>query len=109
MTPEMISKITECVLTVIALIVSAYVIPWLKTKIKSDKLEQLKIFCEQAVRSAEQMFLPEQSEEKKAYVLQLINEQIEKLGLGLNEAEVNAIIEGIVNYVKHRSDTNAES
>ena len=44
MTPGMITKITECVLTVIALIVSAYVIPWLKTKIKSDKLEQLKVF-----------------------------------------------------------------
>lgn len=103
MTPEMITKITESVLTVVVLLVSAYVIPWLKTKIKSDKLDQLKIFCEQAVRSAEQMFLPEQSEEKKQYVLNLINEQVAKLGLGLDEAEVNAIIEGIVNYVKHRS------
>ena len=103
MTPEMITKITESVLTVVVILVSAYVIPWLKTKIKSDKLDQLKIFCEQAVRSAEQMFLPEQSEEKKQYVLNLINEQVAKLGLGLDEAEVNAIIEGIVNYVKHRS------
>jgi len=104
MTPEMISKITECVLTVIALIVSAYVIPWLKTKIKSDKLEQLKIFCEQAVRSAEQLYSPEEWKLKKQYVLSLVNEKMEKLGLGLNEAEVDAVIEGIVNYVKHNTN-----
>lgn len=101
MTTEMITKITELMITVIVMLVSAYVIPWLKTKIESDKLEKLKVFCEQAVRSAEQLYSSEEWKQKKAYVLSLISEQIEKMGLGLNEAEVDAIIEGIVNYVKH--------
>ena len=100
MTPEMITKVTECVLTVIVLLVSAYLIPWLKTKISEEKLEELEKFCEQAVRAAEQLYTPEEYQLKKAYVLSLINEQIEKLGLGLNDAEIDAIIEGIVNYVK---------
>lgn len=104
MTPEMITKVTECVLTVIVLIVSAYVIPWLKTKISEEKLEELEKFCEQAVRAAEQLYTPEEYKLKKAYVLSLINEQIEKLGIGLNEAEIDAIIEGIVNYVKHNKE-----
>ncbi len=104
MTPEMITKVTECALTVIVLIVSAYVIPWLKTKISEEKLEELEKFCEQAVRAAEQLYTPEEYKLKKAYVLSLINEQIEKLGLGLNEAEIDAIIEGIVNYVKHNKE-----
>lgn len=110
MNPEMITKITELTMTVIIMLVSAYVIPWLKTKIASDKLDQIKVFCEQAVRAAEQIYKPEEWMLKKAYVLALINEQVEKMGLGLNEAEVDAIIEGIVNYVKHnRSEENAES
>lgn len=104
MTPEMITKVTECVLTVIVLLVSAYLIPWLKTKISEEKLEELEKFCEQAVRAAEQLYTPEEYKLKKAYVLSLINEQIEKLGLGLNEAEIDAIIEGIVNYVKHNKE-----
>ena len=104
MTPEMITKVTECVLTVIALLVSAYLIHWLKTKISEEKLEELEKFCEQAVRAAEQLYTPEEYKLKKAYVLSLINEQIEKLGLGLNEAEIDAIIEGIVNYVKHNKE-----
>lgn len=104
MTPEMITKVTECVLTVIVLLVSAYLIPWLKTKISEEKLGELEKFCEQAVRAAEQLYTPEEYKLKKAYVLSLINEQIEKLGLGLNEAEIYAIIEGIVNYVKHNKE-----
>ncbi len=101
MTPEMITKATECLLTLIVLIVSAYVIPWLKSKVKTDKLERLEVFIEQAVRSAEQIYTPDEWKLKKAYVLSLVNEQVTKLGLGLNEAEVDAVIEGIVNYVKH--------
>lgn len=104
MTPEMITKVTECALTVIVLLVSAYLIPWLKTKISEEKLEELEKFCEQAVRAAEQLYTPEEYKLKKAYVLSLINEQIEKLGIGLNEAEIDAIIEGIVNYVKHNKE-----
>lgn len=101
MTPEMITKATECLLTLIVLIVSAYVIPWLKAKVETDKLERLEVFIEQAVRSAEQIYTPDEWKLKKAYVLSLVNEQVTKLGLGLNEAEVDAVIEGIVNYVKH--------
>ena len=100
----MITKITELVLTIIAMLISAYAIPWIKAKIETDKLEKIKIFCEQAVRAAEQIYTPEEYKLKKAYVLSLMNEQIEKLGIGLNEAEIDAIIEGIVNYVKHRSE-----
>ena len=37
MTPDMITKVTECALTVIVLLVSAYLIPWLKTKISEEK------------------------------------------------------------------------
>lgn len=102
MTPEMITRITESVLTIIVLLVSAYLIPWLKTKVNDEKLKELEKFCEQAVRAAEQIYVPQDWKQKKEYVLKLINEKAEKLGLGLNEAEIDAIIEGFVNYVKHR-------
>lgn len=102
MTPEQITQVTEAIVTILVAVVSAYVIPWLKTKINAEKLKQLEQFCEQAVRSAEQIYKVEEYKLKKAYVLTLINEKAEKLGIGLNEAEIDAIIEGIVNYVKHR-------
>ena len=101
MTPEMISKITECMITVIILIVSAYVIPFLKNKIGTDKMQLLQEFAEACVRAAEQIYTKEDWKLKKDYVTRLVTEKATDLGIGLNEAEIDAIIEGIVNYVKH--------
>lgn len=101
MTPEMISKITECTITVIILTVSAYVIPFLKNKIGTDKMQLLQEFAEACVRAAEQIYTKEDWKLKKDYVTRLVTEKATDLGIGLNEAEIDAIIEGIVNYVKH--------
>lgn len=101
MTPEMITKITECTITVILLIVSAYVIPFLKSKIGADKMQLLEQFVEATVRAAEQLYTPEEWKLKKDYVTRLVTDKANDLGIGLNEAELDAVIEGIVNYVKH--------
>jgi len=107
MTPEMISKITECTITVIILIVSAYVIPFLKNKIGTDKMQLLQEFAEACVRAAEQIYTKEDWKLKKDYVTNLVTEKATDLGIGLNEAEIDAVIEGIVNFVKHNK-TNGE-
>ncbi len=107
MTPEMISKITECAITVIILIVSAYVIPFLKNKIGTDKMQLLQEFAEACVRAAEQIYTKEDWKLKKDYVTKLVTEKATDLGIGLNEAEIDAVIEGIVNFVKHNK-TNGE-
>lgn len=107
MTQEMISKITECTITVIILIVSAYVIPFLKNKIGTDKMQLLQEFAEACVRAAEQIYTKEDWKLKKDYVTNLVTEKATDLGIGLNEAEIDAVIEGIVNFVKHNK-TNGE-
>ena len=104
MTPETITKITECAITIILLIVSAYVIPFLKSKIETGKMYLLDDFVEWAIRAAEQLYKPEEWKLKKDYVTHLVSEKANDLGIGLNEAEIDAIIEGIVNYVKHNKE-----
>lgn len=101
MNEQMISKLVELALTVIALIVSAYVIPYLKSKIGADKMQLIQEFVEACVRAAEQIYTKEDWKLKKDYVTKLVTEKATDLGIGLNEAEIDAIIEGIVNYVKH--------
>ena len=101
MSTDLITKIVEAILTIPLALVSAYVIPWLKTKIGQDKMDQLNDFIELAVRAAEQLYTPEEWQQKKAYVLDLAEAKILQLGLGLTEDQLDAIIEGIVNAVKH--------
>lgn len=101
MTPELITKIVEAVLTIILALVSAYLIPWIKNKLGDDRYRELVEFCEICVRSAEQLFTEEQAQEKKTYVVEMIVPYVRKLGLNLGEEEINAIIESCVNFVKY--------
>lgn len=64
-------------------------------------MEQLVDYCILAVRAAEQMFTPEQWMEKKEYVTAYITDIVNnKLKIGLDEQDINNIIEGVVNEVK---------
>lgn len=104
MKEELIKMIVEVVIGLVVFAVSGYVIPWLKTRIGADKMALLEQFVEACVRAAEQMYTPEEWKIKKDYVTKLVSDKATELGLGLNEAEIDAIIEGIVNYVKHNKN-----
>lgn len=100
MTEEIFVKIVLALITIIGGLVSAYVIPYLRTKIGADQLEKANYYIKKAVRCADQLFTEEEWEKKKAYVmdyaLRIVND---KLHINLTEEDVNIIIEGIVNEV----------
>lgn len=100
MNPELITKLVEAIVTVVVVIISAYVIPWLKNKVGEDKYATVIEFAEIVVRSAEKIYTPEQWQEKKKYAVNLVIEKAKNLGIDLSVEEVNAIIEGAVQAVK---------
>ena len=100
MNPELITKLVEAIVTVVIVIISAYVIPWLKNKVGEDKYATIIEFAEIVVRSAEKIYTPEQWQEKKQYAVNLVIEKAKNIGIDLSVEEVNAIIEGAVQAVK---------
>lgn len=100
MNPELITKLVESIVTVVIVIISAYVIPWLKNKVGEDKYATIIEFAEIVVRSAEKIYTPEQWQEKKQYAVNLVIEKAKNIGIDLSVEEVNAIIEGAVQAVK---------
>jgi len=100
MNPELITKLVEAIVTVVIVIISAYVIPWLKNKLGEDKYATIIEFAEIVVRSAEKIYTPEQWQEKKQYAVNLVIEKAKNIGIDLSVEEVNAIIEGAVQAVK---------
>lgn len=100
MNPELISELTKAIVSVILILISAYVIPWLKNKIGDDKYATIIEFAEIVVRSAEKIYTPEQWQEKKNYAVELVIAKAKEVGLELSTEEINAIIEGAVQAVK---------
>lgn len=100
MSPELLTKLVEAIVTVALVIVSAYVVPWLKNKIGEDKYNQILDYAETVVRSAEKIYTPEEWAVKKSYAVSMLNAKIKALGINLSAEEINAIIEGAVQAVK---------
>ncbi len=101
MNGEIFTQIVLAIITIIGALVSAYVVPFIKTKITDADMQRLMEFVKIAVRCANQIFTPEQWEQKKQYVLNLVKEFIEtNLKIALTDEQINAIIEGIVNEIK---------
>jgi hypothetical protein len=100
MSPEMITGLTKAIISVVLILVSAYVIPWLKSYVGQNKYDMVIEFAEIVVRSAEKMYTPEEWAQKKAYAVNMLSKKAKELGLEIGEKEINAIIEGAVQAVK---------
>ena len=81
--------------------ITSVVIPYIKEKIGENKYDTIKRYIIYAVRCAEQVYTPEQWQEKKAYVMAYISRKAEELGINMTAEDLDILIEGIVNEVKH--------
>ena len=101
MNNEMITVIVKAVVAVLSVLITSVVIPYIKGKIGENKYNEIKYYVEYAVRCAEQIYTPEQWQEKKAYVKEYIIRKAKEFGIDMTEEDINVLIEGIVNEVKY--------
>lgn len=100
MNEEIIKIIVEAIASISVILITTYVIPWIKGKIGEDKYKLIETYTQLAVRSAEQLYTPEEWIKKKVYVYKCVSDKLTEVGLNLSEVEINNIIEGWVNAVK---------
>lgn len=100
MDSEITKVIIQAIFSVIAIIITGYLIPWLKGMIGDDKYATLVDFTAFAVRAAEQIYTPEQWQAKKAYVLKCVEDKAQEIGLDLSAVDIENLIEGLVNEIK---------
>ena len=87
-----LTPIFNAVIALVAALVSAFVIPWVKRNTTAQEREDFLRWVEIAVAAAEQLFHATQVAEKKKYVIAFLEEK----GFVLSEEELNAAIEGAV-------------
>ena len=85
--------ITPVVNAVIAAVVTAFVIPWVKSKTTAAQREEINSWVKIAVTAAEQIYSGVgKGKEKKAYVLKFLEEK----NLKIDEKSVDLMIESAV-------------
>lgn len=87
-----LTPVINAVIALIAALISAFIIPWVKRNTTAQDREDFLRWVEIAVAAAEQLFYSTQGPEKKKYVIAFLEEK----GYVFSESELNAAIEGAV-------------
>lgn len=106
MNVEAVNTIIKAVVSIIAVVITSVVIPYLKEKMGHDKWYQIQQFTEYAVRCAEQIYHGyqqggETNKLKKQYVENYIIKKADEIGIELTAQDIDLLIEGVVNAVKY--------
>ena len=91
------TQIISAVIALISALVSAFLIPWIKTKIDANKLQTIKTYVEIGVKAAEQLYAATDGEEKKAYVINFLAEH----GIRFDVSTIDQLIEAAVLQLHH--------
>lgn len=93
-----LTPIFSAVITLIMAVITTFLIPYLKTKIDSNKFDKIKTWVKVAVEAAEMIYVGTgRGEEKKAYVIQYLNSK----GYTLDADSINNLIESAVLELKN--------
>lgn len=91
------TALIEMLLSALALLVSTYLIPWLKSKKNAQQLNELNQWVRIAVTAAEQLFRgSDQGEAKKEFVVRWLNAR----NIKFDTEKIDAMIEAAVYDLK---------
>lgn len=94
-----VDTIVKFIIMVICIVFTYVIVPLIKERTGEVKFAKLVDYTEYAVRAMEQT--NKTNEEKKELVYGYILSKANSLGIGLKEDDVDQLVEGIVNLVKH--------
>lgn len=92
---DMIYKIFMLLISLLGVVLTGLIVPWLKIKVGKEKLGDVEKWIAVAVSAAEQMYaagLLTVDEDRKDYVLRFIRDK----GITITDEELNALIEAAV-------------
>lgn len=93
-----ITTIVEAVFALIGAVITAIVIPYIKSRTTEQQQKEINAWVKIAVAAAEQIYSGSgRGEEKKAYVLNWLKEH----GITVDESKLNAMIEAAVYDLQH--------
>ncbi len=93
-----ITPVMEAVAALLAAVITAVVIPYIKTKTTTDQQRQINTWVQIAVSAAEQIYNgPGRGEDKKKYVVEWLRQH----GVTVDADKLDAMIEGAVYDLKN--------
>lgn len=97
---EMVMEILKVIVMLSVLIVTRYLVPWIRAKIGAEQLEEAKTWVNAAVLMAQQVYAAKPGPERKAIVVDLIRGMLIKKNIDISAEQLDTLIEAAVKAMK---------
>ncbi len=98
---ENIFDLILAIIPVLGVIITGFLIPFIKEKIGSEKLVKYEYWVTTAVQAAEMLYTESGSgAEKKQYVVNFLNDMFNKNKVVITEDQLNLLVEAAVKQMK---------
>lgn len=102
---DIVFEVVKVVVMVAALVITRYLVPWLKEKIGADKLALAEKWAKYAVLKAQQVLWDETGKDRKAYVTEFLKEILMAKNISLSDEQLDVLIEAAVKQMKIEENT----
>ena len=96
MSRDILLEVLKLVVMLVSVLVTSYVIPWIKANTDSKKLQTVFDWVEQGVHAAEQMYGAKTGTQKKRCVTEFLQKIIKAKKINISDQELEMMIEAAV-------------
>ncbi len=104
---EMVMEILKVIVKLAELLVTRYLIPWIKAQIGAKQMDEIRAWVKDAVLMAQQVHKAKLGAERKAIVVDIIRKMLIKKNIDISEEQLNTLIEAAVKAMKMK-DNNTD-
>ena len=104
---EIVLELLKLTIMIVAMLLTRYVVPWLKAKTQNETMHTLIDWAIQAVLAAEQAHKAESGPERKAIVTRFLKQILEQKNLALSDEEIDVMIEAAVKQMNAAKEIGA--
>lgn len=97
---EIVYEIIKLVVMVAVLVITRYLVPWVKEKIGADKLAVIEKWAKYAVQATQQVHWSKPGEERKAIVTKFLKEILLAKNISISDEQLDILIEAAVKQMK---------
>ena len=93
---DIILELLKLTIMLVSLLLTSYVIPWVKSKTQNETMHSLIDLATQAVLAAEQVHSSQSGAERKLIVTKFIKEILMQKNISISDEEIDMLIEAAV-------------
>lgn len=93
---DIILELLKLTIMIVSLLLTTYVIPWVKSKTQNETMHSLIDLATQAVLAAEQVHSSQSGAERKLIVTKFIKEILIQKNISISDEEIDMLIEAAV-------------